>query len=63
METLSLGHGKTHVVEHTNIFADVVKLFSTQLHSIMQEFPFHTAFAGEQAADLVELLVVYFQLF
>ena len=63
VETLSLRHGKTHVVEHTNNFADVIKFYSTQLHSIMQEFPFRTAFAGEQAADLVELHMMYFQLF
>ena len=51
VESLSLGHGETHVVNRASVFDDVIMLYTTQLQKILLEYPFRTAFAGEKAID------------
>ncbi len=51
MESLSLNHGKAHIVDRSNVYEDVINLYTTKRDEILAEFPFRTKFAGERAID------------
>ena len=41
-----------HTVRRSHIYEDVIKLYSTDLACILDEFPFRTSFEGERAVDV-----------
>ena len=52
MNALSLNYGNLHSVRRSNLYEDVIKLYDTELLTVLNEFPFHSKFEDECAVDI-----------
>ena len=52
MESLSLSHGRPHLVRRDEVFNDVICMYQEELSQLLQEYPFRCQFKGEEGFDV-----------
>lgn len=52
MDSLPLHHGTTHTIDRSNVYENVITLYTTKKREVLEEFPFRVHFKDEKAFDL-----------